>query len=85
MFIVNMLFYILDSCIMLFTLQVLKALLDKGTDPNKILSDGNPAIFTAVEKEYPDMLKILIEGQLFNSLIHKIYIFNPYPAGTESD
>lgn len=42
--------------------QVLKALLEKGENPNKILGNGDPAIFTAIDKGYKDVLQILTEG-----------------------
>ncbi|XP_045204566.2 ankyrin homolog [Mercenaria mercenaria] len=51
--------------------KVLKVLLDKGIDPNTILSDGNPAIFTAVDKDYTDILKILIDGKADPNLLNK--------------
>lgn len=51
--------------------KVLKALLDKGVDANKVLSDGNPAIFTAICKQYADILKILIEGKADPNILNK--------------
>ncbi|KAH3836218.1 ankyrin repeat domain-containing protein 50-like [Dreissena polymorpha] len=51
--------------------KVVKALLDGGTNPNKCLSDGNPAIFTALEMEDKDILKILLESKADVNLVNK--------------
>lgn len=45
------------------TFQVVQALLEKGTDPNKVLSNGNPAIFAALETENKYIMKALSEGR----------------------
>jgi len=61
---------------MLPLFQVVKALLEKGEDPNKALSNGDPALFTAIEKEYKDVLRVLIEGicclvsTIFNKVVY---------------
>ncbi|KAL3880955.1 hypothetical protein ACJMK2_033157 [Sinanodonta woodiana] len=43
--------------------KVVKELLDRGVDPNTVLSNQEPAIFLTIEDERTEILDVLIEGK----------------------
>ncbi|WAQ97907.1 Y045-like protein [Mya arenaria] len=51
--------------------KVIQALLEKGVDPNKVLSNGSPALFTALEKENKHIMKVLINEKANVNILNK--------------